>query len=75
MSHSIAATKALVQEIRDALEETEVGEDVWSTINVNEPNNSLSSVNFTIEGADDRFYEVHLIPVEAPGADDDDEGE
>lgn len=60
--HSVKDTKALTKEIRDACEGTEIGEDVWTDIEVNEPDNNLSSVAFTIEGDDGLYYEVRVTP-------------
>lgn len=60
--HSVAKTRALTQEIRDGLDNLEVGEDVWSDIEVNEDDNPESSVAFTIEGTDGLYYEVRVNP-------------
>lgn len=60
--HNIAATKALTTEIRDGLDNLEVGEDVWSDIEVNEDDNPESSVAFTIEGDGGLYYEVRVNP-------------
>lgn len=60
--HSVAATKSLTKEIRDALDETQVGEDVWQDVDVNEPDNPQSSVVFTIEGTEGLYYAVTVTP-------------
>lgn len=60
--HSVPATKALAQEIHDAMQAAEIGEDVWDTIEVKEPTNTLSTVLFTVEGDRGLMYTVQLVP-------------
>lgn len=62
VEHTLKATKSIAQEIHDAVDAAEVGEDVWAAVDVNEPNNPQSSVAFTIEGDDSLYYEVRVTP-------------
>lgn len=68
--HSLKATHQLAAEIREALEETGIGEDVWQTITDNEPDNPKGTCSFTLEGDDGLYYSVQVMPLdEAPDED------
>lgn len=60
--HTIKATKDIAGEIHDACGELEIGEDVWSSIDVNEPKNPASMVSFTLEGAGGLYYFIQVVP-------------
>lgn len=61
--HSIKATRDLAKAIRDAVADVDAADDVWATINVNEPDNPKSMMIFRVEN-DDLYYDVQILPVD-----------
>lgn len=62
--HTLAATLTLAKEIRDVLDEAQVGEDVWSGVAISSKSTApdKAAASFTLEGEDGLYYTVTVAP-------------